>query len=280
MQLTTKLNVTTCNCDDSLRSLNIVECTWRSTAVLAALLFVVSLAGCAGKSPEEVVVTKAGDREITAGLFAAYIKQVAKGTPEQLDQAYRERLLQQLVQLTLAADREVALADKKTAAQAELQRLELYAKAGAARAGVFAAPTQAELQQAYDAFVKGQPAAEFRVAHILVPTENMALGIIRQLGQGKDFANLARNQSADDSRSRGGELGWIHPGPLPKEFTDAVAALKIGQYTTQPVKTPYGWHVIRLLETRSATVPPLADVQAQLVVNLQQQRYENFLKAK
>jgi len=249
-------------------------------AVLTGVLFAVFLLGCAGKSPEDMVVAKAGEREITAGLFAAYTKQVAKGTPDQLDRAYRQRLLQQLVQLTLAADREAVLADKKTAAQAELQRLELYAKAGATRAGVFAAPTKAELQQAYAEFVKSQPPAEFRVAHVLVPTENLARGVIRRLSAGEKFAALARSESADDSRSRGGDIGWVHPGHLPKPFVDAVAALKLGQYTVQPVKTPYGWHVIRLLESRPAAVPPLADVQAQLAVNLQQQRYENFLKAK
>jgi peptidyl-prolyl cis-trans isomerase C len=202
----------------------------------------ITTAGCSSKAPEDAVIAQAGDREITAGLFAAYTQQVARAKPEQLDAAYRARLLQQLVQLTNAAEAE------------------------------------AELQQAYDAFVKGQPAAEFHVAHILLPTETIALGVIRRLDEGASFAALAKAESADDSRARGGDLGWVYPGPLPKAFTDAVAVLKPGEYTHQPVKTPYGWHVIRVLETRPAAVPPLASVRAQLAVNLQQQRYEAFLK--
>jgi peptidyl-prolyl cis-trans isomerase C len=247
-------------------------------ATLAMGLTVITTAGCSSKAPEDAVIAQAGDREITAGLFAAFTQQVARGKPEQLDAAYRARLLQQLVQLTNAAEAEAAKNDRSTGYTAELQRLDLFAKAGATRAGVFVAPTETELQQAYDAFVKSQPAAEFHVAHILVPTKSIALGVIRRLGEGANFAALAKAESADDSRGRGGDLGWVHPGPLPKAFTDAVAALKPGDYTRQPVKTPYGWHVIRVLETRPAAVPPLASVHAQLVVNLQQQRYEAFLK--
>lgn len=250
----------------------------RTNGWLAGACVLLALAGCAPKSAEDTVVAKVGNREITAGLFAAYTAQVARGKPEQLDAAYRERLLRQLVQLTAAAEAEAARAERSTAYAADLQRLQLFAKAGATRAGVFAKPTPAELQQAYAAFVASQPPAEFHVAHILVPTENVALGVVRKLVTGANFAALARTESADDSSSRGGDLGWIHPGKLPKAFTDAAAALKPGQYTQQPVKTPYGWHVIQLVATRPAAVPPLANVQAQLVVNLQQERYAAFLQ--
>lgn len=250
----------------------------RLPLALAGSLAGLWLVGCSSKAPEDAVVAKAGDHEITAGLFAAYTQQLARGKPEQLDAAYRERLLQQLVQLTTAAEREAALADRNTAYAAALERLQLFARAGATRAGVFAEPTAAELQAAYEAFVKSQPPAEFHVAHILVPTEALAMGVIRQLGQGANFAALAKAESADDSRARGGDLGWVRPGRLPKPFTDAVAALKPGSHTQQPVKTPYGWHVIRVLETRAAAVPPLAAVRAQLVVNLQQERYAAYLQ--
>lgn len=209
---------------------------------LAGLLAASAMVGCSTQAPEDVVVAKAGDQEISAGLFSAYTQQVARGKPEQLDAAYRERLLQELVQLTTAAEREAALADRITAYNAALERLQLFARAGATRAGVFAEPSTAELNAAYDAFVTSQPPAEFHVAHILVPTEALAMGVIRRLGEGANFAAVAKAESADDSRARGGDLGWIRPGHLPKPFTDAAAKLKAGDYTKQPVKTPYGWH--------------------------------------
>lgn len=246
-------------------------------SALVAVLAITALFGCHSKAPEDAVVAKSNDHEITLGLFAAYTQQMAGGKPEQLDKNYRERLLQQLVQLTIAAEREAALEDRSTAYAAELERLRIFARAGATRAGVFAEPSSAELRAAYDAFVGTQPPAEFHVAHILVPTEALAFGVIRRLGQGANFASLAKAESVDESNTLSGDLGWVRPGHLPKLFTDAASSLKPGDYTRQPVKTQYGWHVIRLLETRPATVPPLAEVHAQLVENLKQKRYAAFL---
>lgn len=253
-----------------------------TTTLTGALLLACSLAACrSSSSGTEAVVATAGSHNITAGLFAAYVQQVAHGPPEKLDPTYRARLLQELVQITSAAEAEAQLADRETGYAVELQRLNLLANAGAKRAGVFAEPSEATIQQAYAAFVNSHPAAEYRVAHVLVPTEAAALGVIRKLTNGADFATLAKTESADESRTRGGEIGWVHPGALPKTFTEAAVALAPGQYTTQPVKSPYGWHVIRLLERRTSSAPPLAEVRAQLVANLQHEKYEAFLaKAK
>src|ERR1700694_4791550 len=72
-------------------------------------------------------------------------------------------------------------------------------------------------------------------------------------------------------------LGWIAPGQLPVAFIDTVKSLKAGQFTTMPVQTPYGWHLIKLLDTRSASAPAFDQVKAQLAANLQQERCQNFL---
>jgi peptidyl-prolyl cis-trans isomerase C len=253
--------------------------------VMAAISFVSVIALVTGiltacgnsTSGGDTVVATAGSHNITAGLFSAYTQQVAHGAPETLDPAYRDHLLKQLVQTTFAAEAEAKLGDQATAYQVELQRLDMLAKSGAKRAGVFDQPDEADVQKAYSAFVASLSASEFRVAQILVPTEAAALGVVRKLAAGADFATVAKTESADESRTRGGEIGWVHLGPLPKTFTDAVAALAPGQYTTQPVKSPYGWHVIRLLERRAIAAPPLAEVRAQLIANLQQEKYQDYL---
>ena len=108
-------------------------------------------------------------------------------------------------------------------------------------------------------------------------TENAANLLLVKLQSGTDFAKLARTESADDSRSRGGDFGWIAPGKLPVAFTDAVKSLKPNQTTQKPVHTPYGWHLINLLETRAASAPPFDQVKAQLAANLQQERYQKVL---
>jgi peptidyl-prolyl cis-trans isomerase C len=115
------------------------------------------------------------------------------------------------------------------------------------------------------------------VAHILIGTESSASILITRLQAGQDFAKLAQEQSADDSKSRGGDLIWISPGKLPVEFMVAVQALTVGGFTNKPVHTRYGWHVIKLLETRAGVAPPFDRVKGQLTTNLQQEKYQRFL---
>jgi peptidyl-prolyl cis-trans isomerase C len=115
------------------------------------------------------------------------------------------------------------------------------------------------------------------VAHILIGTESSASILITRLQAGQDFAKLAQEQSADDSKSRGGDLIWISPGKLPVEFMVAEQALKVGGFTNKPVNTRYGWHVIKALETRAGVAPPFDRVKGQLTINLQQDKYQRFL---
>jgi peptidyl-prolyl cis-trans isomerase C len=115
------------------------------------------------------------------------------------------------------------------------------------------------------------------VAHILVANEILANAVIAELGSGDKFADVAAKRSADDSKSKGGDLGWIHPGHLPQQFFAALKSLEPGQYTKVPIHTPYGWHVIRLIATRAANPPPFDQIKAQLSTNLQQDRYRRFL---
>ena len=241
-------------------------------AAVAALL-----SACGKPAPEEAVLAEVAGQPVKAGLFAAYVQGVARVAPEDLDPAYRERLLQQLGRLQAAAAAAEEQLDASRQRRLELQHLELLARAGAEQAGVTATPDDAALRLAYQDFVQGLPAAEYRVAHILTATENDARAALRQLDEGKPFASVARELSLDDTAGSGGELGWIGPGKLPKPFTDAVQRLNDKAHTPEPVKTDYGWHVIRVLERRAATPPPFEAVRAQLAVNLQQQRYEAWL---
>jgi peptidyl-prolyl cis-trans isomerase C len=236
------------------------------------------LAACSKPAPDEVVLAQIAGQEVKAGLFATYVQQVARSTPEDIDPAYRGRLLQQLGRLQAAAAAARSTLEPARLREVELQQLEALARAGAAQAGVVNTPTEAELQAAYRRFVDTLPAAEHRVAHILLASENEARSVLRRLDSGESFAALARELSVDDTAGRGGELGWIAPGRLPRPFTDAVQGLKLLAHTQEPVKTEYGWHVIRVLERRAAAAPDFESVRAQLAVNLQQERYEAWLQ--
>jgi peptidyl-prolyl cis-trans isomerase C len=91
---------------------------------------------------------------------------------------------------------------------------------------------------------------DYHVAHILVATQSTADALIAKLQSGAHFATLAREASADESKTRGGDLGWIAPGKLPAEFTDAVRPLEPGLFTAHPLHTAYGWH--KLMQIRPA----------------------------
>jgi peptidyl-prolyl cis-trans isomerase C len=224
------------------------------------------------------VIAKVGTQPLNQSLFDRYALAKSGTTPDQLDPNFRASLLEDLKRLKAAAISGESHPDDATRQDLELERLEFLAHAAAKAAGVYATPTDAELHMAYDAYVRSLPASEYHVAHILVATENAANLLLVKLQSHADFGKLARDESADNSKARGGNLGWIAPGKLPKDFTDAVQALKPGQFTPQPVHTPYGWHLIKLIETRPSTAPDFHKAKPQLAANLGQERYRKFLE--
>ena len=139
-------------------------------------------------------------------------------------------------------------------------------------------PTEAELKAEYDARVAALPKVEFHARHILVDDEAKAKDLIAQIDKGADFEKLAKENSKDGSASEGGDLGWFMAAQMVKPFSDALQQLEVGKYTATPVKTDFGWHVIKLEETRAATPPAYESVKQQLGPMIQQKKFEAHLK--
>ena len=139
-------------------------------------------------------------------------------------------------------------------------------------------PTEEELKAEYDARVAELPKVEFHARHILVDDEAKAKDLIAQIDKGASFEKLAKENSKDGSANDGGDLGWFMASQMVKPFSDALQQLEVGKYTTTPVKTDFGWHVIKLEETRAATPPPYESVKAQLGPMIQQKKFEAHLK--
>jgi peptidyl-prolyl cis-trans isomerase C len=252
------------------------------TILGVALLIVLSACGPKPTTPVAAApraVATVGGQPVSQALFDDYVQKRTGQPPNKVDSGLKQRLLEDLIAIEAAAAAEAQSPKPNIEQEVELDRLEVLGKAAADSAGVYATPSDQELQTTYQAYVTAQPAQEYHVAHILVATEALAVRAIDDLNHGKDFAALAEERSADDSKSRGGDLGWISPGHLPKAFTDSVSSLKPGQYIKQPVQTPFGWHIIKLIEIRPATTPTFEQVKAQLVINLQQERREKFIQA-
>ena len=117
--------------------------------------------------------------------------------------------------------------------------------------------SDADTKAAYEQYKKAYGDKEYSARHVLVKTETEAKEIIAQLGKGGDFAKVAKEKSMDPgSKEKGGDLGWFSPATMVKPFSDAVAGLQKGAVTSTPVQTQFGWHVIKLVDTRAAQPLP------------------------
>lgn len=143
--------------------------------------------------------------------------------------------------------------------------------------------TDAEVKAEYDKFKSQAGDKEYRARHILVEKEEDAKGIITKLKGGAKFEDLAKQSKDTGSAANGGDLDWASPASFVKPFSDAMIALKKGEVTDVPVKTQFGYHVIRLEDVRAAKVPTLEEVKPQITESLQQKKLQAFqaeLKAK
>jgi peptidyl-prolyl cis-trans isomerase C len=134
-------------------------------------------------------------------------------------------------------------------------------------------PTDAELQARYAELVKKIGGQELHLHHILVDNEQQAKDLIAKIKGGASFEALAKQYSKDPgSGKQGGDLDWSTPQVYVPEFADAASKLKKGEITPTPVKTQFGWHVIRLDDTRPVKVPPFEQVKAQVAQQMQQEQ--------
>jgi len=135
----------------------------------------------------------------------------------------------------------------------------------------------AEAKAEYDKFVAANGGKEYRARHILVENEEEAKAIIASLKKGAKFEDLAKKSSKDPgSGANGGDLDWANADSYVPEFSDAMKKLGKGQMTETPVKTQFGWHVIRLDDVREAQLPPFDQVKPQIVQQMQQQKLAKF----
>jgi len=138
--------------------------------------------------------------------------------------------------------------------------------------------TDAAVRARYDQEFKGKTGEEeVHAEHILVPTEDEAKSIIAELDKGGDFAALAKQHSKDPGSANGGDLGWFKSGEMVPEFASAAFALKPGEITQTPVKTKFGWHVIKLEERRMSAPPTYEQERDELRQTMIQENLKKVL---
>ena len=235
----------------------------------AALSISMALPTLAEDAPQaDTVIATVNGAEITLG----HVLQTRQSLPAQYQQLPLEMLypgiLNQLIQQTVLEQSLQGELPKSAQITLENHRRTTLANLAIGNA-LDAGLTDEALQAEYDAsYANAEPGTEYNAAHVLVETEEEANRIAADARGGSDFAELAKTHSTGPSGPNGGSLGWFGPGMMVKPFEEATFALEPGQIS-DPVQTQFGWHVIKLNETRPMPTPTLDEVREELTTQLQ-----------
>ena len=243
--------------------------TNRRNSIFAAIILSVVTASAAQAEPSaDTVVASVNGTEITVGHMIL----VRESLPEQYRNLPNEQLfdgiLEQLIQQTLLAD---LIGDKDSREiRLTLENDRRLMKASQAVEELSAqAIGEDEIAASYDdRYADADMGMEYDASHILVETEEAAVNLIDKLQAGADFVELAKEFSTGPSGPGGGALGWFGLGMMVPPFEAAVVAMEKGAISS-PVKTDFGWHVIKLNDTRAISAPALDEVRGEIIAELQ-----------
>lgn len=232
-----------------------------------ALVLAMALPGLAQDTTAATVVARVGDTDITLGHMIMARQSLPQQYQQLPDEVLFPGLLDQLIQQTLLAA-SIGPDSLRVAVSVENERRGMRA-AEALDSVLAGAVTEAAIDAAYaETYAQAAPGTEWNAAHILVKTREEAAAIIAELAGGAEFATLARKSSDGPSAANGGDLGWFGEGMMVEPFQTAVAALTKGA-VSEPVETQFGWHVIKLIDTRQTAAPTLDAVRGEIEQSLQ-----------
>lgn len=196
-------------------------------------------------------------------------------TPELEAQARDEVVLREM--FVQQAEKEGLAASPEYKTQMELARQSILIRDLFAKFQKAHPVTDADVQAEYDKFKAQASGVEYHVSHILVEKEEDAKSLIVKLKGGASFEALAKENSKDPgSGEKGGDLDWASPSSFVPEFSAAMVKLKKGEMTDEPVKSQFGWHIIKVTDTREAQFPPLDQVKPQIEQRLMQLKMAQF----
>ena len=213
---------------------------------------------------------------ISRDAYDDYLKGLLRGKPAtDVTAEEKNQVLDQMINMQLIAtqaEKDGMEKDPDVATRVALLRTQILADAAAQKYVKNNEPSDQELHAAYDA---ATDKTEYHASHILVPTKEKAVLLIKKIKGGAKFEDVAKAESTDNSKANGGDLGWFTTARMVKPFGDAVKALKKGEVTPEPVQTQYGWHIIRLDDTRDS---PFDTLKPQLSSALMQKKFQAYIE--
>lgn len=244
--------------------------------LLVSAAISLSLAAPVAAQDASTVLATVNGTDITLGHLIAMRAMLPAQYQELPDEVLYNGMLDQLIQQEVVADSLRGSEDARTKLTMENEDRAFLASV-AIDAIAFDTIADADVQALYDAnFADAGGDLEWNASHILVATEEEAQSLIDQLNDGADFVALAQEFSTGPSGPNGGALGWFGTGMMVPEFEAAVAGLEAGEISA-PVQTQFGWHVVKLNESRISAPPALEGVRADLEEELRRQRVDAYL---
>ena len=246
---------------------------FKNTSFAAATAIFAIFAAPALAQDASTVVARVGDVDITLGHAIAIRGQLPEQFAQIPDATLFPALIEQLIEQELLSQ---SYADQLSRAETLMLQNESrnFIANVALMQAANAAVTEESVAEAYDAysdaFSQEDAVTEYHAAHILVREEAERDIVVAALEEGREFGEVAAEFSTDGSARQGGDLGWFSAGMMIPDFQAAVETLEPGQVSA-PLQTQYGWHVIKLLELRDASVPPLAQLREELVTEIQRE---------
>lgn len=259
---------------------------WTRVSIVAAISIL--LAAC-GKGQQAAAPPAAPDKAgpppvaivdgtpISREAFDDYLKGLLRGKPAaDVTADEKNQVLDQMINMQLIAaqaEKEGLQKDPDVTTRIALLRTQILADAAAQKYLKTNEPSDQELHAAYDS---ATDKTEYHASHILVPTKEKADQLIKKIKGGAKFEDVAKAESTDNSKTSGGDLGWFTTARMVKPFGDAVKGLKKGEFTAEPVQTQYGWHIIKLADTRDA---PFDQMKTQLSNGIMQKKFQDYIES-
>lgn len=245
------------------------------SVTLAIIISLFLLTACNEKDSSSSNATEQSSSNVPTDQIAATVNGVViskdevaqfkelKGSPQVGD----DKILEEMIATELLRQEAVkeGIADKANVKyQIKLQESETLARSLMREKFGSITFTDEELQAAYDKQVSANESREFKARHILLKTVDEAKAVIEALKAGGDFIELAKERSTGPSGPNGGDLGWFQASRMVPPFAEAVKTMNKGDISTAPVQTDFGWHVIKLEDTRDLPKPEFDTLRDQL----------------
>jgi peptidyl-prolyl cis-trans isomerase C len=256
---------------------------WTRMSTVAAITLLLAACGkgqqpaapAAAEKPGPPPVAIVNGTPISRDAYDDYLKGLLRGKPPaDVTADEKNQVLDQMINMQLIAaqaEKDGLEKDPDVVTRIALLRTQILADAAAQKYIKGNEPSDQELHAAYDS---ATDKTEYRASHILVPTKEKADQLIKKLKGGAKFEDVAKAESTDNSKANGGDLGWFTSARMVKPFGEAVKGLKKGELTSEPVQTQYGWHIIKLVDTRDA---PFDQMKTQLSNGIMQKKFQDYI---